>query len=128
MILKHAALVCSSEDNADRFYVELLGLTKREPKILPSPLSRDLFDVDSDLEIINYVGDDIHLEVFILDRDRGDAGRIEHLCLEVDDVEGLVRRCRAMEVKVVRVPRGERVLTFISDDDGNLFEIKGKTL
>ena len=35
MLLKHVALVCSSENNSDKFYKDLLGLEKKETKILP---------------------------------------------------------------------------------------------
>jgi len=29
-----------------------------------------------------------------------------------------------LQVKIVQVPKEDKLLTFISDDDGNLFEIK----
>jgi hypothetical protein len=32
MILRHVALTCSSENNADGFFKNLLGLEKSEPK------------------------------------------------------------------------------------------------
>ena len=35
LILKHTALVCASEENADNFYKKLLGLKKADQKTLP---------------------------------------------------------------------------------------------
>ena len=54
MILRHAALRCSSEENSDKFYKDLLGLDKSEPKTLPQALSKAIFNLDSEMEIINY--------------------------------------------------------------------------
>ena len=65
MILRHVALTCSSERKSDRFYNNLLGLEKLEPKILPKRLAKAIFDVDSELLMINYRGEDVHFEIFI---------------------------------------------------------------
>ena len=39
-------------------------------------------------------------------------------------LKALVDRCRQWGVSVLRIPRGDAMLTFISDADGNRFEIK----
>jgi hypothetical protein len=36
----------------------------------------------------------------------------------------MVRKCRDAGLKVVEIPKGSVVVTFISDYDGNLFEVK----
>ena len=54
MLLKHAGLPCSTEENADKFYRDLLGLNKSEPKTLPSDLSKTIFNLDAELLMINY--------------------------------------------------------------------------
>ena len=124
MILQHVALTCSSEEKADKFYQDLLGLQKSEPKIIPPALSKALFDIDSELKIINYQDENLHFEIFFSDQNSGAAKRIDHACLQVDDLEALLERCRTLQVKIVQVPKGDNLLTFISDDDGNPFEIK----
>jgi len=126
MIFKHLALTCSSEEKSDKFYQNLLGLTKSVPNTLPPALSKALFDIDAELKIINYRNDSLHFEIFFSDRSRSDIGRIEHACLEVEDLDAFLERCRTLQVKIVQVPKENKLLTFISDDDGNLFEIKGK--
>ncbi|MGD2188148.1 MAG: hypothetical protein PVI71_18605, partial [Desulfobacterales bacterium] len=65
MILRHAALVCSSEKKSDRFYKNLLGLEKSEPKTLPLSLSKAIFNVDAELLMVNYQGEHVHFEIFI---------------------------------------------------------------
>jgi len=124
MILQHVALTCSSEEKADKFYQDLLGLQKSEPKIIPPALSKALFDLNSELKIINYLDENLHFEIFFFDQTSGGAKRIDHACLQVDDLEALLEKCRTLQVKIVQAPKGDKLLTFISDDDGNLFEIK----
>ena len=124
MILRHVALTCSSEKKSDIFYQSLLGLQKSEPKTIPSALSKALFDINSELKIINYLNEYLHFEIFLTRHNNSSGRRIEHICLEVDDLAAFLEKCRTLQVKVVQVPREDKLLTFISDDDGNLFEIK----
>lgn len=125
MQLKHIALVSSTEEKADQFYGNLLGLKKINAKTIPSTLSNQIFNVNSELKIVNYANDDIHFEIFI----RGEwqsiePHRIDHVCLAVDNLEAFLETCRKMDVEIVQVPKGDAMITFIKDDDGNLFEIK----
>ena len=124
MILRHVALACSSEEKSDKFYKSLLGLQKSEPKAIPPPLSKALFDIDSELKIINYRNDYLHFEIFFTSQNNSSVNRIEHVCLEVDDLAAFLEKCHTLQVKTVQVPKEDKLLTFISDDDGNLFEIK----
>ncbi len=124
MILKHVALVCSSEQNSDKFYEQLLGLTKINSKILPRELSRQIFDLDSELQIINYADDTIRFEIFINSKASIDVKRIEHVCLEIEDMAAFIKKCSSMGVKILQIPKGDKLLVFIEDYDGNLFELK----
>jgi len=121
--LRHAGVVCRSEENADRFYRDLLGLDKAEPKVLPAALSQAIFGVDEDLPMINYTGSHAHFEVFI-SKTEAVSDRITHACIEIADLEAFLRKCAELGVEVNRVPKGEAILTFIRDFDGNLFEVK----
>ena len=124
MILRHVAVICSSEKNSDRFYQNLLGLEKSEPKILPKSLSKAIFNVDAELMMINYQGKQVHFEIFITGQSMQDDRKIEHVCLEVDDLNDFLEKCRDLDVEISQIPKGDRTLTFIRDYDGNLFEIK----
>ena len=69
------------------------------------------------------------MNIFILryslaGRNRSGLRRIEHVCLKVDDLEAFLEKCRTLQVKIVQVPKENNLLTFILDDDANLFEIK----
>ena len=124
MILRHVALTSSSEKNSDRFYKDLMGLEKSEPKNLPEVLSKAIFNVDAELLMIHYQGKAVHFEVFITDCPVNKNRRIAHVCLEVDDLKNFLQKCRDLDVEISQIPRGERTLTFIRDFDGNIFEIK----
>ncbi len=124
MILRHVALTCSSEINSDRIFENLFGLRKSEPKILPRSLSEAIFNVDSELMMINYWGADVHFEIFITGDSKSSIKPIAHFCLEVEDLKTFLKKSRDLEVKVSQIPKGDRTLTFIRDYDGNLFEIK----
>ena len=126
MILRHVALTCSSEKNSDRFFKNLLGLEKSEPKILALHLSKAIFKVDSELQIINYLSEHAHFEIFITGHSMNHVRQVAHVCLEVDDLETFLKKCRDLEVDVSQIPKGGRTLTFIRDYDDNLFEIKHK--
>ena len=123
MLLRHMALTCSSEKKSDRFYKNLLGLEKSEPKSLPVPLSKAIFNVDSELMMINYQGQQVHFEIFITGHSIIDGRQIEHVCLEVNDLQNFLKKCRDLDVEISQIPKGDRILTFIRDYDGNLFEI-----
>ena len=125
MILRHVALTCSAEEKTDKFYKNLLGLKKSAPKTIPASLSKALFDINSELKIINYRNESLHFEIFFASPSKSSVRRIEHVCLEVDDLATFLERCRTLQVNIVQVPKKDKLLTFISDDDGNLFEIKG---
>ena len=124
MQLKHIALVSSSEEKSDRFFTNLLGLEKVSSKTIPSTLVNQIFNIDSDLTIINYANDNIVFEVFIDNQKSAEKNKIEHICIQVENLEKFLERCRSIEIDVLQVPKGDTRITFIKDDDGNLFEVK----
>jgi|TARA_B100000315_G_scaffold39358_1_gene34143 catechol 2,3-dioxygenase-like lactoylglutathione lyase family enzyme len=124
MRLKHVALVCSSEKRCDKFYKNLLGLKKTSTKNIPSTLSKQIFNIDSEYKIINYADNAVHFEIFI-SRAKSQMGkRIAHTCLEVGNTKSFLDRCRSSGIKIIQIETGGKSLIFIRDDDGNLFEIK----
>jgi catechol 2,3-dioxygenase-like lactoylglutathione lyase family enzyme len=124
MQLKHIALVSSTEEKADRFYQAVLGLKKINEKTIPAALSDQIFNLNAELKIINYANEKIHFEIFIAGKQSPEATRISHVCLEVSNLEAFLESCRKMEIAIRQVPKGDAMITFIEDDDGNLFEIK----
>ena len=127
MHIKHVALTSSSEEKSDTFYSDLLGLTKSEPKTLSLELSKAIFNWDTELVMIHYFNQNIHFEVFIrgpIGGEHHNSHKIEHTCLEVDNLAIFLQECRRLNVDIAAIPKGDKTLIFIKDFDGNLFEIK----
>jgi hypothetical protein len=78
--------------------------------------------------MINYANDDIRFEVFVGDGKGLGVNKIGHTCLEVDDREAFVKECEDMNLKTNKIPRDDSFILFISDYEGNLFEIKEKQM
>ena len=124
MKVRHVGIVCRCETAATRFYGDLLGLRQADPKTVPAALAQQLFGINAELRIANYIGDGVHFEIFFGDDLHESSGRIAHVCLEVAELDTLLERARSMNVTVLRVSRGEGWVTFIEDDDGHRFELK----
>ena len=124
MRLIHAGLVSSSEEKADRCFGGVLGLAKTRTSELSAELADRLFGVDGGCEIVYYGCGDLELEVFLISLPEIAGSRIGHLCLEVANRAELLARCAAMGVAVRQAPKGDSLIVFIEDEDGNLFEIK----
>jgi len=122
--LGHVALVCSSEQRAEDFYRGVLGLRRIKSFLLPKHLTRQVFGIDRECQVVVYGNDRFTAEIFLAMRTPGMNTGFEHICIEVEDIGKFIKRCKAMRVEVNRVPKEDRLLTFVKDYDGNLFEIK----
>jgi catechol 2,3-dioxygenase-like lactoylglutathione lyase family enzyme len=120
----HTGLAASSEVNADRFFVDILGLEKSEPKIIDEKLAQALFGIDDELLMIHYRNEAVDYEIFIYQDYKAQEKQIAHSCIKVTDLKKIVNKCKDANLKVIEVPKGSGVITFISDYDGNLFEVK----
>lgn len=120
----HTGLAASSEENADRFFVDILGLEKSEPKFIDKKLAQALFGIDDELLMIHYRGVPVDYEIFIYQEYKVPEKQIAHSCIQVNDLRTIVGKCKAAGFKVIEVPKSSGVITFISDYDGNLFEVK----
>ena len=78
--------------------------------------------------MINYANEQFYFEIFIGGPSIEKSPSVEHTCLEVDNLEVFLEKCRRLNVDIVRIPKGDKTLTFIRDVDGNLFEIKRSAL
>jgi catechol 2,3-dioxygenase-like lactoylglutathione lyase family enzyme len=122
----HIGLASSTQENADRFYGDLLGLDKTRESQLTKDLAQGLFGIGQGCDIVYYGNDRLVFEVFITGWREQTAPKITHTCIEVDDRAELLRRCREMGYEVREVAKDGHVVVFIADLDGNLFEVKDR--
>jgi catechol 2,3-dioxygenase-like lactoylglutathione lyase family enzyme len=124
--LNHVALPSRSFENADRFFHGILGLEKIKTSVLEPDLALALFGRAEPWDIVLYRGWNLAIEVFVSEVAPPPLPSIAHLCLEVENREAFLARCRLAGLAVIRAPRGEAVVVFIQDFDGNRYEIKEK--
>lgn len=124
MKLHHIAMVCSSIERADRFYEGVLDLKKIKSGTLDREFGEQLFDISQECEMILYGNEDFRIEVFVTVSDPKMKLPYVHVCLEVNDRKSFAKKCEEVGLTVKRIPRGDYLIVFIEDYDGNLFEIK----
>ena len=124
MKIIHIGLGASSEEKADRFFIDILGLEKSEPKTIGKKLAQAIFGINAELLMLRYQGGTVYYEIFVYPNHKVPEKQIAHSCIEVTNLVNIVNKCRDGGLKVVEVPRDSGVIIFISDYDGNLFEVK----
>ena len=123
MKLAHVSAVCISRKNSDRFYKDILGLEEVKEFILKNDLAEKLFGVACDCQVVVYTNEDFAVEVFIPELFPEKKNPFVHHCLKVGDKEKFLNKCQAAGLNVNYVPKGDKMLSFLEDFDGNLFEI-----
>ena len=124
MKLHHVAVVCRSQENADRFYRKILGLPEIKASLLSEDLAEAIFHVAQRCDVITYGNENMVVEVFVPASSAENRAPFVHLCVEVENREQFARKCRDMALTVNRIQKGDALLVFVADYDGNLFEIK----
>lgn len=127
MNLNHIALTCTSEANADRFYMGILGLKKIKSFCLLKDLTKQIFGLNEEPVVLIYGNDDFSVELFLVDKDEIIHPVFNHTCLEVKDREQIIKKCIARGIEVIKIPKGDSFFLFIRDHEGNLFEIREKS-
>lgn len=120
----HTGLAVSKEEKADRFFIDILGLEKSEPKTVDKKLAHAIFGIDHELRMIHYRSGSVDYEVFVNQGYEVREKQVTHSCIQVTDLSILVTKCRDAGLRVVQIPKASGVVTFISDFDGNQFEVK----
>ncbi|MBN1879307.1 VOC family protein [bacterium] len=85
----------------------------------------NLFGLPCTASVRTYDLGNSKLEVFIL-KDMPVPGRIQHVCLEFDDRDSVIRRAAKKGFSVRRYRRTDGEVIFLEDADGNLYELKNR--
>ena len=123
-ILKHVALQYSDKKQADIFFSKILGLELKKTFNISNDLSYEIFGIKEEILIVVYKNENTCFEIFITDKKT--ESKFEHTCIQINNKEEFIERCKKNGIKPLFVKKGEKILLFIKDFAGNLFEIKEK--
>jgi catechol 2,3-dioxygenase-like lactoylglutathione lyase family enzyme len=129
MKLNHVALVCSSEQRADDFYEGVLELVKMKSFLLSRELARQIFEIDGEVKMKSFLlSRELARQIFEIDSEcRVLVYGNSLFTIEVFLATPAPGRETSFEHTCVEVKKGDRLLTFVKDYDGNRFEVKELT-
>ncbi len=126
MKLEHFAVSANSKEEADKFFITLLGLKKARDFEVDAELINQFFGVNENLHLIRYENESIAAEVFINEKKQKAENLFSHVCLMVDNRDDLPQKAEDLGYKVIKVPRKNKdsYYLFLNDGFGNIYEIK----
>lgn len=97
--INHVAIVVEDMDDALSFWRDSLGLNLHELKDVPAENSRVAFIpvADGEIELVVPTTDDSGIAKYLAKRGQG----MHHICLEVDDIEGMLAQLKAKNVRLI---------------------------
>ena len=122
--LLHVALHFTNRKQAEIFFTKVLKIPFKKSFTLSSKLSNDIFGINNEVIVDAYANENSYFEVFITDKIKKES--YEHVCIEIENKEEFIKRCRQNNIEPIFVKKDERTLLFIEDYSGNLYEIKEK--
>ena len=124
--INHVALQCSDKEKAKIFFTKILEIPKVKNFTVSEDLSEAIFGIKSGVEIDVYDNGVTRFEVFIDETSKKPS--YEHTCIEVDNKEEFIVRCKTYGVGLLIVKKEGKDLLFVKDFSANLYEVKEKQL
>ena len=122
--LQHVALQNTNKKKTEIFFKKILGLQHIKTFTLTKEVTNEIFGINIDVQVYN--NGKTQFEIFIT-KNQKDYG-FEHTCIEINNKEEFIKRCKKYDIKLIFIKKGEKTLLFVKDFSGNLFEIKEKQL
>ena len=122
MILEHIALTVTDYNEIEQFYHEILGMNEVKNFVLDKVLAGDIFGIEEETKVFLLQKDKLLLEIF-LTPELCDPG-FRHICISTANREEIVKKAIQHSYKCLRLERGNYDMIFITDNSGNIFEIK----
>ena len=126
MKIDHVAVGSNSEQDADKFFSELLGLKKTRSFSISADLNEQFFGLKQEQQILRYGNGDLNFEVFITGNTELAKDIFSHPCVVIDKRDEFLNKALTLGFPVIKVPRkdSEGYYLFIKDLFDNLYEIK----
>lgn len=121
-MLHHVALQCAQNGRSAAFLTGVLGIPRTRDFTISSDLSTKIFGEKREVHVEVFEAPGVFFEVFYTPAVPNPP--FEHVCVTVPDLKAAVERCRHGGFEYYTVDRGNKLLHFMKDGDGHLFEIK----
>ena len=122
--LNHVALQYSDRKKAEIFFTDILGIPKTRSFTLSDQLSEKIFGIEKTVDVDVFDNGNVRFEIFITDHKS--KSFFDHTCIEIEDKEKFINRCKQNGLKPYTIPKGEKELLFVRDFSDNLYEVKEK--
>lgn len=123
-MLKHIGLSVKNNEDLEKFYFDILGFKTEHKFVINSDYSKRLFNIDDNAQIYLIKKDDLLLEIFI--KNLPANRNYSHICIEMENRDKILEKVKENNYTYTIIEREKENLVFISDNSGNLFEIKEK--
>lgn len=119
----HIGLTINVQSDIESFYKDLLGMKEVREFDIDEDLSERIFRIKNKAPITVLSNDDIVLELFLTDQKQKPV--YNHIGISVHNRDNMMEKAKSMGFSVTYIERESKdALLFISDNSGNLFEIK----
>ena len=119
--IQHVALECASQQQADTFFVKVLGISKVKSTMLPKELCSSIFQIERSVQMETYDNGKARFEVFLTTEQRKSS--FVHIGIAVGDKTDFVTRCQRQGLKPFFIQKEGKQLLFVRDFSMNLFEV-----
>ena len=123
--IHHIALQCDDKNKTMVFYQKVLGLILTKSFTVSKELTKEIFDIDQEVEVLVFQDSNVYLEVFIIQN--GQNKSCNHIGLIVDNLSEFIDVCNHHHVTYYSVKKSDKIIWFIKDFSGNIFEIKQRS-
>ena len=120
--LKHIALQFDNKKHADIFFNKILGLKLVKSFNLTNNISEKIFGIKRDIEVIQYANENSCFEIFLTGNKKSNC--FDHVCIEIENKNDFITKCKYYNIEPFYVEKADKLLLFIKDFNGNLYEIK----
>lgn len=125
MKIEHIAVASNTEQDADKFFIDLLGFEKTRNFTVDKELTEQFFGVKRDLPILRYASEYMDAEVLITEDDSKAKDIYTHSCILVGERDDFLDKAKQLGFETMKVPRADKgYYLFMRDTFGNLYEIK----
>ena len=121
-MIQHIGIQYPDKVSAELFFGTILGLPKQKEFTVPAEVSRMLFGKDKDIEVVAYGDDTLKFEVFITTGQK--PQNFDHIGWTVENKDEFIEMCKQNNFDHIIMETDGKVLTFVRDRGGNVYEIK----